>query len=102
VEQKLDNLLNLNTKRYKQASFTQTLKLDKHNCKKSINKVLKLGFNYAIEKLTKLCIQDLIIDTENTTGHFDNNILITLACKKNSNTTKLFTQNTVTYNKTNL
>ncbi len=33
--------------------------------KKILTKVLELGFNYAIEKPTKLYIQDLNIDTEN-------------------------------------
>ena len=47
-----------------------------------LTEILELGFNYAIEKTTKLCIQDLNIDTENGTRHLDTKILIALANKK--------------------
>ena len=50
--------------------------------KKILTKVLELGFNYTIEKPTKLYIQDLNSDTENRTRHLDTKILIALANKK--------------------
>ena len=50
--------------------------------KKILTEILELGFNYAIEKTTKLYIQDLNIDTENATRHLDTKILIAMANKK--------------------
>ena len=50
--------------------------------KKILSEILELGFNYTIEKPTKLYIQDLNIDTENGTRHLDTKILIALANKK--------------------
>ena len=47
-----------------------------------ITNVLVLGFNYAIEKPTKLYIQELIIDTGNGTRHLDTKIIIALEIKK--------------------
>ena len=43
--------------------------------------ILYLGFNYTIEKPTKLYIQDLNINTQNATRHLDTKILIALASK---------------------
>ena len=47
-----------------------------------LTEILELGFNYTIEKPTKLYIQDLNINTENGTRHHDTKILIALANKK--------------------
>ena len=56
--------------------------------KKILTKILELGFNYTIEKPTKLSTQELNIDTENGTRHLDTKILtkilIALANKKRS------------------
>ncbi len=71
------NILNVNTKPIK-AKYTRMEVLHMHQnmtnitFKTIITNVLVLGFNYAIEKPTKLYIQELIIDTGNGTRHVDN------------------------------
>ena len=47
-----------------------------------LTEILELGFNYAIEKPTKLYIQDLIIDTKNATRHLERKIHIAVANEK--------------------
>ena len=86
MEQKLDNLLNLNTK-HKQTKYTNKQVLHIHqnvtniSFKKILTEILELGFNYTIKKPTRLYIQDLNSDTENGTGQLDTKILIALANK---------------------
>jgi putative IMPACT (imprinted ancient) family translation regulator len=63
--------------------------------KNILTKSLELGCNYAIEKPTKLYVQELIIDTENATGQLETKILIAVANNKvaplkNSNRTNIF------------
>ena len=50
--------------------------------KKILSEILELGFNYTIEKPTKLYMQDLNSDTENGTRQLDTKILIAVANKK--------------------
>ncbi len=79
----LYNILNVNTK----AKYTHKEVLLMHQnmtnitFKTVITNVLVLGFNYAIEKPTKLYIQDWMIGTGNGTRHVDTEIIIALEQK---------------------